>query len=743
MAADPIKRNENAEIRSVYVPNEEQEKWLNHVYQRRTDMDEVRSRHVALWDKWEKQYEAWKPPKDATDWQSNIVPPFTTSVVEAELSELVDQTLRPKVTARGPEDKSKSIVLNHVLDYTWEIGNADIELYKVIKDSLVFGTGIVQEYYLKDTRKVQTLIKYDPKTGKEEYEEREINDFDDVFMETVKLQDFYIDENARSVNWGPYKANDCIRRFVMPTTTFKQVYQGPIWDQFNNVRYVKAGGDTNYYEFYQPPQGMKRDMVEVLWYWSRNPDKLVIVANDVVIRSSPNPYNHKQLPFAQAIDVMRPHQFYHKGEPELLESIQEELTTLRRQRVDRAHLDIDKMFLVSNREVLTDQDLIAEPHKAVYVDDPTASIVPLEYSQTPQTAYLEEDRLKDDGIGVTGMDVRMQGVKESGSATEAAILKESTLRRLRLKIWLLSRTLLMDSTRLRVANVIQHYSQPKLKSILGSKEEELAQRISEGNVLTIDNQTFEKQPRLIRTTDVELKRTPLGSIEELDKKGENFFEVLPEDVVPSKGSFDIKLSAEPTFFVSKPLLQQKVNDLMSHPVFQAGLQTGAIDLKKSLDKLLEINDFDPDDFSVRQERQPAIDVQTMVNLAFQENEMMASGNEVGSTPYAPREHTEIHLSFLDSNDFKIAFRRDPNIINIFIQHIIGEEEAQMNRPGTQVQAGPVPGAPEEANIPAAAATFGGQQRSGSAAAGVSASEAQAAQPARRVGPGFETEGIAG
>src|SRR3990167_5403105 len=436
--ADLIEGNPNAEIRAAYKPSEKEHGLLRFVYQRYSDMKATRSKFEPIWDRHEKQWEAWRPPKNINDWQSNIVPPFTTSIVEAELSELIDQTLRPKASARGPEDKPKATVINHVMEYTWEVGDGDI----------------------------------------------------DVYMEAVKLQDFFIDESARSINRGPYKANDCIRRYILDFEKFKTVYKGKIFDPLDNAKYVKPGGDTNYYEFYQPPKGINQKEIEVLWYWSRNPDKLVITANDVVLRNSPNPYNHKQLPFAQALDVMRPHQFYHKGEPELLESIQDELTTIRRQRIDRSHLDIEKVFLVSNREVLTDQDLITAPHKPIYVDDPMGSIKPLEYSATPQSAYLEEDRLKEDGERVTGMDVRSQSVRASGSATEAAILKEATLRRLRLKIWLLSRTLLMEQSRLRVANIIQHYSQPKLQSILGAKEPELANAIAVGNVRSINGQQF-------------------------------------------------------------------------------------------------------------------------------------------------------------------------------------------------------------------------------------------------------------
>lgn len=737
--ADTIKPTENADIRKIYVPSEKDQNARVKVYQRLSDMKETRSQFEPKWDQWEKQYEAWRPPKDKQDWQSNIVPPFTTSIVEAELSELVDQTLRPKITARGSEDKPRATLLNHIYDYSWEVGNGDIELYKIIKESLILGNGIAQLYYWKDARQVRSLVEYDPEQGIEKYEEQEIADFDDVYMEAVKLQDFYIDENARSINAGPFKANDCIRRYIIPFERFKEIYKGPIWDPLNAAQYVKPGGDTNYYEYYKPPTGIGKKDVEVLWYWSRRPDELLIVANDVVMRNNPSPYNHKQLPFAQASDILRPHHFYDKGEPELLESIQEELTTQRRQRTDRIHLDIDKMFLISNREVLTDQDLIAEPHKAIFVDDPFKSIKPLEYSQTPSSAYQEEDRLKEDGERVTGMDVRSQSVKASGSATEAAILKEATLRRLRLKVWLLSRTFLVEAARLQVANILQFYTSAKLRSIVGVKSEELERAIEENRVKTLNGEDFIEDPRTIRTTDIELIRTPANTVEERERKGENFFDIRPEDITPSKGGYDIKLSAEPTFSVSKPLLQQRVNELFQHPIIRAAVQAGFVDLKKSAIKMLEINDFDPEDFEVKKQKgmSPVVDPQKVVALAFQENEDMARGDEIPGTGFAPKEHTDIHLEFIGSADFREAFRAKPTIINNFIRHISFEGDAQDDRaanipigvdrrPPEEGQQAPPPGIP--VGIPPG---------------GAAASEAQAAQPGRAVGETGATEGIVG
>lgn len=722
----PIEDRKDAAIGKAYQPTEEEHKWRKHVYQRKSDMAQARSQYEPMWDQQERQWEAWRPAKK--NWQANIVPPFTTSVVESELAEMVDQFLRPKASARGPEDKSKATVMNNVVDYTLDIGDGDIEYYKAIKDGLVHGIGIVQEFYWRDARQVRTLIEYDPVEGIEKYEEKEITDFDDVYMEAVKLQDFYIDENARSINRGTYKANDCIRRYVMSLEKFQDIYKGPIWDPKDRAKYVVAGGDTNYYEFFTPPMGLPKDNVEILWYWSRVPDMLVIVANDVVIRVGPNPYNHKQLPFAQAIDVVRPHQFYHKGEPELLESIQEELTTIRRQRLDRVHLDIDKMFIVSNRDVLIDQDLIAAPHKPIFVDDPTA-IRPLEYSQTPQSAYLEEDRLKEDGERVTGMSVNSQAIASAGSATEAAILKETTSKRLKMKIWILARTLYTEHMRLRVANITQYYQTPKLQSILGRSEGELAQAIQAANITTIGDQRYIEQPRTIKTKNIELVREG-KLVNTKEKRGTNFFDVQPEDVVPSRGGFDLEISAEPIFPVSKPLLQEKTNALFQHPVIALAIQTGAMDLKKSANKLIEVNDFDPDDFEPEEQGEASIDPQTMIAMANEENAMMLEGRDIGGTAYAPREHTDIHIEFMKSKDFVEAFRANPEILNIFLVHIFQEEDAQNKRQGAPAQ-GQTPPGQQPVNP------------GGSVAAGVQASEAQAANGARAVGETGMSEGIAG
>lgn len=698
-----FRNNEKATINAIYKIDDKQKQDRESVYRRYQQMKDAKQPFTDKMDKWDKQYDSWRPERDPGDWQSTIVPPFTTTIVEKSLAEIIDQTIQPVITPRGQEDVIKAKVMNYIKDYTWEIADGDLQLYMAIKQCLIRGNTIWQEDYWQDKRTVKVLKRFDPKTNKEEYIEKEIYDYDDVYGETIDIANFFIDPMARTINNGRYKANDAIRRYIMDYNTFQESFINSPYDQFGDAKLVKPGGDLNYYQFYKPPEGIdKENQVEVLWYWGRRPDKLIIVANDVVIRNGPNPYNHKQLPFAEGMDIPRISQFWAKGEPELLESIQDELTTLRRMRIDRQHMDLWKMFLVSNRETLDEDDAIIAPSRFLYVDDPFKSVNPLEYRDINPSAYMEEDRLKSDGREVSGI----ESPQVTGTATQAAIFKEATMKSLRMKIWLLSRQLLTNIIRLRVPNISQYYSTPKALKIVGEKQM--------------------AEYRQIRTTDVALQMNKNGELKETEQKGENFFVVMPELVTPQYGSFDFKLSGQPTFPVSKPMQQQKIAEFMQHPVFQQAVATGYYDPGKAADELSKINDYDPDKFkSMKAQDQDSISLDTVLELANRENEMMTQGQAIPGTPNAPRSHTDVHLAYMSSQPFLDAMRTNPAVMQNFIRHIMWEEKAQMAR--NQATIGP------QSNIlPGQAPGPGGMGQGMSE--GIERGAAQAATPAKSMGP---------
>jgi len=119
-----FKDKKDATINSIYKPSDEIQAVRRNVYERFHLMkagrvDRYGNDLEAKWRKWEKQYEAWRPDRSADDWQSTIVPPFTTTIVEKALAEMIDQTVQPTIVARGIEDIPKAKLMNYIKDYTW------------------------------------------------------------------------------------------------------------------------------------------------------------------------------------------------------------------------------------------------------------------------------------------------------------------------------------------------------------------------------------------------------------------------------------------------------------------------------------------------------------------------------------------------------------------------------------------------------------------------------------------------
>lgn len=689
--------NKTYGIDKYYQPSEKEVEMRRMVYDRYWQMQSSpeRQRMEREWEKGERAWEAFREEKLEEDWQSDYYIPLTTSVIESILAEFIDQRLRPFILPRSDEDEVAARVMQHIFDYTCDVGDFDLELYNVFKAALIRGTGLAQEYYLKDRRLVKDIIdlgRMSKKNKKLEFEtkDREVFEYDDVKMEEVSVWDVFVDEFALDFNRGNKKARDCIRRYVMDIEVFKQFFVGPIWNPLGNAQYVKPGGDTNYYRHYKPPMSIDHSkQVEVLWYWSRKPeDLLVIVANDVVVRMGPNIFKHKQLPFAKAVDVSRLDHFYGKGEPKLLESVQEELNTIRRMTIDRHHLDLDKSFLVSNTTQLDDTDLIARPHAVIPVDD-INNVKALEYGDIPSSVRITTQAIAEDSIRVTGVDDRAQALQKAGAtATEAAILKESTLKRIKMKIILLSRGFLTDISRQRVANIMQFYSIPKLEKIAGEPgTTEFRRAVEEAEfdeLLEVKNGDFyRKTYRQIPLQNKNFTFDARGNMVEEDRNGIGFLEARPSFFMPSnQAGFILKYEATSNLQISKPLLQSKTTELFDRLLPLT--QSTNYDAEKLGDMLVRVNDFNPEDLKKGQPQQEGMGqegrIELAVQLAARENQEVLRGEPIpmNGTPFAPEAHTEVHIAALQSPAYKNIPEEQYKKL---VQHAMGEIIAQQMRRG--------------------------------------------------------------
>ena len=526
----------------TYIPTKAEREQISSVMERMEKMKRKRRSYEKDWNEADKQRQMYRAKRQKDEWRSDLKLPDTFSVIETAKSEMIDQS--PGITYRPREtgDILKATKLNKIFEYTWEKANGDLELMSFIDDTLVYGLGIGEEYWKHDVIKEKHLGEFDmEKMEPKSWEEKDRVVYDDVYFCSIPIWSFYWDPMADSLE----NARDCAKVQIMTKHDFDKKYA-----KYPKAKKVTSGASIYRPEWFNPLGNVDDKEVEVIHYYDKLNDLYLILANDLLITSSDNPipYKHKDFPFIRSVDILLPHSFVGMGEPKVMRCLQEERDTLRNMRLDTTHLNIQTQYIVDDRLELDDEDLIAKPHSIIR--GPVDSIRAVEKIPIFGEAVQEEQLLNDDIIKATGIDIRMQSLGGSGdTATEVAILKESSLKRIRLKLKLLEKMALHRLGRLRLSNIQQFYSIPKVVKIIGEEGLEETEQFR--------NIGF---------------KHPKGNYE--------WFTAMPDDLT---GEYDVIVIPGGTLPVSKALEAQKAINLFDRllPLTQTGV-VDPIELTKML-----------------------------------------------------------------------------------------------------------------------------------------------------------------
>ena len=636
-----------------YEPTEEQLKWLNFVYDRKKDMEEGRVGGSGKVDNWEeywddsdKAYYAYTESKDSDDWRSNLHIPIEFSIVETIKQESMEQQVTFRGEPRSSDDTQKVPFVNETIDFALDKMDWDVTRYMLDHERFIRGTAVGKVIYRKEPREIKEMTEYNPETDEEKYEEKTIFDYDDVFIQYRDLWLMYFDDMARTMA----DARDCIEREIMHIDEFHRLYD----KRYPDAKKVKKGGDTEILSNYELPKDVNNEDVEVLHYWNKPNDQYFIVANYVLVRNAPNPYSHKQLPYAILHGVRTNDSIYGLGIPGAVKQLVDELNTLRNLRIDFQHMSIDKMFIISDQMDLDEEDLVVRPHGMIPVSTTTMPIQnyiqPIEYGDIKPSSVEDINMLFDDIRRTVGVDDRVQGVMPPGrgTATEAAILKEATLKRISMMAKLAQSDGLKRIGRLLLDTISQYYTLPRVKKIVGEDGKET------------EMETY----REIRTPK-EVVPTQSGMPELRTGKGEqfSFFEASPEMI---RADLDVKVKAYTVPFVSRALQQAKLNEMVDR-ITMNPLWQKFQDARKSFERYLTINDERSEDW-MNEDMPSQEDEQAM---AQQENSQLDNGELVPPTQNISENHTAVHLERTQNTDFEML---PPEAQDAYDQHIMGEQQ---------------------------------------------------------------------
>jgi hypothetical protein len=312
-------------------------------------------------DVWERSYNNWKGVLDQSlyPWRSKLFIPWSFTVVE---------TIIPKVFARDPKWRAisrgeptptepqaptmqgnlqistpdQATVVGKLLTYQWQRLGMRIKMYDYIKDSLMFGKGFAKvtwNFQTKTKTYMEPQVDKDDKITFKETKKSAI-EHDDPKIEIIDPFDIYVDPDATCLEDAKY----VIHR---KTAELKDLQDNPNYsntDKIKQASYADQYMDKlSRYNDNVPQKDKHKDLVEVLEYWEQ--DRLIVIANrGIVLRDTPNPYHHKQIPFVELDDYRDPHKFYGQSELSVIDPLQREINAIRNQRRDYDNLALNPVI---------------------------------------------------------------------------------------------------------------------------------------------------------------------------------------------------------------------------------------------------------------------------------------------------------------------------------------------------------------------------------------------------------------
>jgi len=615
----------------------------------------ARSNAEKDWETADLEYGMVTPEIDTEDWRANFKLPDAFAAIQTQAQETIERNSRPGLKRTEDSDAPIEALGNAVLTYNMDNTGYDYQVSLAKLSASIRGTAFTMDYWRTDKRVVKDPDSYDSKTGEIKYKNREIVDFDDDYTEWVPNEFIYIDEKADHID----KATDMIRREVINIDEFHRIYDNK--PGFFDTEWVDVGGDVSNRSVFKLPSDVTEQDVEVLHYFNRSMDAYWVVANNITICDEPLQTKHKELPVAVWYQYRIPGQFWGIGIPKIMHMLMEERRSIRMLNLDRQKIIVGGAFIHNNAFDIDDEDEVLYPGKMISVDtngQPVGNAIQqLNMGDVSPSYFRTEEVLLEDERRATGIDDRISVSNSGTTATQAAIVKESTLKRINLISIMNEMDTIVRLGRLKWSNIQFYYGTPRIDRITqdnDEKEEKTYRKIS------VNGKNFAIKKENGKTVlDMEAIR------------GFSALELKPEMAKFLEGNWDISVDADTYTPPSKALQQTKVTEtfslMLSNPV-----TTSQLDVAGAMSDVLEINNIKPEKWM----KNPDGSVNDMRFLAESENMVMAAGQPLDGTPGATEEHTLVHLMFTKTSDYETL---PSEIKTIIMNHIMQEHD---NNPAT-------------------------------------------------------------
>jgi hypothetical protein len=489
---------------------------------------------------------------------------------------------RPKLkivatTKMNVIDKKRADVINDL--YTWSTEYAgDLEhsgnseyFFKGF-DCAGDGTLITYEGFDSQTHTRNKITKFDPDTGEVEYDKEKFQT-NKCFSQNIRPEDFYI--------WNPYVRN--VQR--QPKVAWRTVYDKAHFEyEFKNYKNAKYATNRELQMEYHDRESyykqewfsrIDKKQVEVIRIYDRYEDKMVIIANGVVLQDSPMPWKNgspKKYPFAKT--VYQPFAggefFWGMAFPFKLKGDKEALETLYNLGIEQMKLSVNPPQLTTTENEIEDNMLL--PGRVIEVDNPE-NFRELQF-KSPDQSYFGFIQQIRENIDLSSVDPASQGVNVQDVTARGQVIAEENARKLLGIFNLMMESLVLQEARLRIPNLLQFMVIPGNtfrveNTMIGS-----AHGVRE--IKVVGNKEESESPReldmienMAKLQGVNLERLNImpGYLNNIDYS----IAVLPESAYQQGKSMMIALESEKLSLISNlfPNVFQAASELFFKDVMQA------------------------------------------------------------------------------------------------------------------------------------------------------------------------------
>jgi len=495
------------------------------------------------------------------DGLANIKNPILFSVVQNKIAE--ELSAMPDIRFMPVKQSDRGYVAPIKAAYNHSTANSrfNYNLYKCFLWKDITGTGIGREGYVQEVRTVFDLVPKKDKNGKfvkdaegnpiMEKKARVHYDFDDLMLTCIDHRRFFPDARAEDMETARWTTE--IEEVDYDEWRMSAEYDDSLIKE--NIDMVTPENIYSYnYPFgisYMSTEEQKRiiegqtssNRVLLVKHFDKLADAYYIVANGVLVRDTPNPYAHKQIPYVRFVNYEELASFWGRSEYKVLKQNIEEQNFLSNNLADWSKININRPILVGATD-FEDEDIEFAPGAIWHLGD-VNQVKVMDLGDVPSGIFGLRDVLNSDIVAYTGIDPRALSSSKEETATRSALKQEKFLKRIGMGLRLVDWTALEPFAKMRLANIQQFYSEKRVEMMFDSEENLVAKTMGY---------------RDIRVPDVDVIKDDKGNLKFIDRKGAlSFFQAKP-DVINAQ--MDVQAVTGSTLSTSKEVDRQNFNNAL-------------------------------------------------------------------------------------------------------------------------------------------------------------------------------------